>query len=144
LIIDYEEYKDGYWTRVAEEVSVETDFQIEPDTLDRELCSLPQKMITYGRLYSQLKSEVARKEERTKYVYSQLALALRNGEKSTENAIKEKVTCDQSYQEALSDHNHSLKNAILTESWWRSINKKADLVQSLVYRESSEIKRGAY
>lgn len=144
MIIDYEDYKDGAWTRVAEEVNVETDFQIDSDNLDRELCALPQKMITYGRLYSQLKSEVARKEERAKFVYSHIALGIRNSEKSTENTIKEKVTCDSNYQNALAELNHSTKNAILTESWWRSINKKADLVQSLVYRESSEIKRGAY
>lgn len=144
MIIDYEEYRDGQWTRVAEEVGVETDFQIDPDNLDREICSLPQKMITYGRLYSQLKSEVARKEERAKYVYSHTALSLRSSEKSTENTIKEKVTCDSVYQQALAELNHSTRLAILTESWWRSINKKADLVQSLTYRESSEIKRGAY
>ena len=144
MIIDYEEYRDGAWTRSREEVNVETDFQIDSDNLDREICSLPQKMITYGRLYSQLKSEVARKEERAKFVYSHIALGIRSTEKTTENSIKEKVTCDSTYQQALAELNHSSRLAILCESWWRSINKKADLVQSLVYRESSEIKRGAY
>lgn len=144
MIVDYEEYRDSAWVRVAEEVNVETDFQINPDNLDGELCSLPQKMITYGRIYSQLKSEVARKEERAKLVYSSIALGIRDSEKSTENTIKEKVTCDTTYQQALAELNHSTRLAILTETWWRSINKKADLVQSLIYRESSEIKRGAY
>jgi len=144
MIVDYEEYRNSAWTRVAEEVNVETDFQINPDNLDAEVCGLPQKMITYGRLYSQLKSEVARKEERAKFIYSHIALGIRNTEKVTENNIKEKVICDTSYQQALAELNHSTRLAILTESWWRSINKKADLVQSLTYRESSEIKRGAY
>ena len=144
MIVDYEEYHNGAWTRVAEEVNVETDFQINPENLDGEVCSLPQKLITYGRIYSQLKSEVARKEERVKFVYSHIALGIRNTEKITENAVKEKVTCDSTYQQALSEQNHSMRLAILTESWYRSLMKKADLIQSLIYRETQELKRGAY
>jgi len=142
--IDYELYKDGAWTRVVQEVNLEVDFKINPDNLDGELCSLPQKMIQYGQIYSQLKSEVNRKEELAKFIYASLALKVRATDKVTENAVKEKVTTDQQYQQALAEQNHSERNAILAESWWRSINKKADLIQSLVYRESSEIKRGAY
>lgn len=144
MIIDYEEYRDGQWTRVAEKVSVETDFQIDPDLLDREICSLPNKLIHYGFLYAQLKSEVDRKGERVKFIYSHLALGIRSTEKATENTVKEKVTVDTQYQTALAEYNHSLRNAALTESWYRSMNKKADLLQALTYRESSEIKRRAY
>lgn len=142
--IDYEIWKDGAWNRVVQELDVETDFKIDPDDLDGELCALPRKMIAYGQLYSQLKSEVSRKEEHAKYVYSTKAISLRATEKITENAVKEKATVDTEYRKALLELNNSERNAILAESWWRSINKKADLVQSLVYRESSEIKRGAF
>lgn len=144
MLIDYELYKDGAWTRVAQEVNLEADFKIDPDNLDVELCSLPSKMIQYGQIYSQLKSEVSRKEELVKFIYSSLALQIRSTDKVTENTVKEKVTVDTQYQTALTEQNHSERNAILAESWWRSINKKADLIQSLVYRESSEIKRGAF
>lgn len=145
MIIDYEVFKDGAWTRVGQDVKIEEDFKIDPDNLDGEICALPSKMIQYGQLHSQLKSEVSRKEEYVKFIYAQLALKIRGGEeKVTESTVKEKVTTDQIYQQALAEQNHSERNSLLAESWWRSINKKADLVQSLVYRESSEIKRGAY
>jgi len=145
LIIDYELFKDGAWTRVGQEVDIANDFKIDPDNLNGELCALPAKMISYGQLHSQLKSEVSRKEEYVKFIYAQLALNIRGEtEKVTEGKIKEQVTINQQYQQALAELNHSSKNSLLAESWWRSINKKADLIQSLVYRESSEIKRGAY
>lgn len=144
MIIDYEVYKNGTWTRVSQEVNVESDFKVDPDNLHGEICGLPNKMITYGQIYSQLKSEVSRKEEHVKFTYSHIALSIRSSEKVTENTIKEKVTCDERYRQALAEQNHSERNSLLAESWWRSMNKKADLIQSLVYRESSEIKRGAY
>lgn len=144
MIVDYEVFKDGAWTRIGQEVNISEDFKIDPDNLNGELCALPHKMIQYGQIHSQLKSEVSRKEEYVKFIYAQLALQIRDGEKVTEGKIKEQVTVNSQYQQALSELNHSQKNSLLAESWWRSINKKADLIQSLVYRESSEIKRGAY
>jgi hypothetical protein len=142
--IQYETFKDGTWQKVAESYSVETDFRIDPDALDAEVCALPPLMIRYGQLYSILKSEVSRKEEYAKFIYANLALKTRETEKVTESTVKEKVTVDPQYRLALADLNLSEKNAIMAETWWRSINKKADLVQSLTYRESSEIKRGAF
>lgn len=142
--IQYEIFDGGQWRKKDEEYNVENDFKIDPDALDAEVCALPPLMIRYGQLYSILKSEVSRKEEHAKFAYASLALKIRETEKVTESTVKEKVTVDPQYRLALADLNLTEKNAILAETWWRSINKKADLVQSLTYRESSEIKRGAW
>lgn len=147
--IVYERHIKGEWVPVSEEYDTEDDFRIDPENIDAEICRLPRLLIQYGELYAVLRAQMDRKEEYAKLVYATVAAkkrqeAAETGEKITEGSLKEFVTVSDLYQHALADQFFTKKNALLAENWWRSIQKKADLIQALTYRQNSEIKRAAY
>lgn len=137
------------WVPEREVFDVENDFHIDPDNLDAELCRLPKLLIRYGEIQAELKAELARKEEHVKYLYAHQASELRKGGdvegvKLTENTVKEFVTKNDTYQFALGEVHNTMRFSTMADSWWRAIQKKADLMQALTYRQNSEIKRGAW
>jgi hypothetical protein len=138
---------DGTPTWVAESVSplVTDDFAIDENRLDREICRLGHLMAYYGNLAAELKAELARKEEQLKRAYAISAQAIRaeclgKGEKVTDPSIKEKVEVGERYGNQQAGLQITRLYAIMAESWFQSMKKKADLVIALAYKQGREVK----
>jgi benzoyl-CoA reductase/2-hydroxyglutaryl-CoA dehydratase subunit BcrC/BadD/HgdB len=135
------------WVQEPEQFDTEADFAINGDVIEREICRMGQLMVRYGTVAGEQEANLKRFEERAKYVAAQVSMALRstaekNGVKTTESKLQEEVTVNTEYQAAL--HNlHVLRaDATKADHWWRAILKKADLLNSLSYRQGAEYKRG--
>lgn len=137
------------WVAEAETFDLENDFSINDSNLDGELCRMGKLMVRYGGVASELGANLRRKEEEVKLVYAQVAGATRstheqNGTKVTEKSLDSEVIQSTQYQAALGQLHLVRADAVKADHWWRSISKKADLLQALVYRQNAEIKKGGY
>ena len=137
------------WTPFLYSFSAETDFMINPENLDAEICGVGPLLNQYGDAHSRLQAQVERHKRDLEFVYSKLYLDKREelmnaGDKAPDAVVKAHVVTDTEYQEASNMYVDSQRYAILAEGWWKSIMKKADLIQALAYKLNSEIKRGAF
>jgi len=139
---------DGQWGWVAEleQFDVETDFHINESQIEREICRTGQLMARYGTVAGEQEANLKRKEEHVKYVAAQLSAAIRStaekaGAKTTEGKITEELTVHPDYQAALSGLHILRADATKADHWWRAILKRADLLNSLSYRQGAEFKR---
>lgn len=148
-LVKNEETGESVWTPYVFTVSAETDFLIDPEDLDAEICGVGPLLNQYGDMHSRLQAQSERYKRKLEEVYSQLYLDQRSslmeaGDKAPDAVVKAKVYVMQEYKDAVSKYVDTQRNAIRADGWWKSIMKKADLVQALAYKINSEIKRGAY
>jgi len=151
LFVERMKEVEGEWVLFPEpeDLDTENDFSIDPDNLDTELCRMARLMIRYGEIQAELKTQLSRKEENVKLTFAVISQNIRahadtSGQKITESTVKEKAQVHEQYQLSLADLHNTQKYSIMADNFWRTIQKKADLLQALTYRQSSEIKRGAW
>lgn len=140
--------EDGQWVWKAyvETMDLARDFDMDEHQLNAEICRMGQLLVYYGTLAGEQDANLKRKEEHAKLVRAQVAGALRSqaeasGTKMTENKLEEQVTAHPSYQQALSEMHILRADAIKANNWWKSIVKKADLLNAMAFRQNAEIKR---
>jgi len=134
------------WVIEAEQFDIDGDFAINDNQVEREICRMGQLMARYGTIAAELEANLKRKEEKIKYVAASLAAAIRStaetkGTKMTEGKLQEELIQRQEYQDALNGLHGLRADAAKSDHWWRAILKKADLVNSLSYRQGAEYKR---
>ena len=134
------------WAPKIEQVDTEYDFSIDEDNLNKEICRMGHLLVKYGDLAARMNTNLKRKEENVKYVQAKVAGVIRSvaestGAKMTEGKLNEEVIVDASYQQALAELHTMRADALRAEHWWRSIVKKADLLNAMAFRQNAEIKR---
>lgn len=139
---------DGQWVweKQQETFDLQADFAMSETELNSEICRMGQLLVRYGSVAGDQDANLKRKEEHAKLVQAQVAGALRSqaeasGTKMTENKLMEQVTAHELYQEALNEMHILRADAIKATNWWKSILKKADLLNALAYRQTAELKR---
>ena len=138
--------KDGYEEEYRE-VDLENHFLIDENQLEKHMCEQGLLLVYYGEIFSLLKAELSRKEEKVKSTYAIIASVVRSraaheGIKMTEGKVNELVLIEDRYQEALRELDDARYRYYHGETWWRSIQQKSDLLYALAYRQSAEIKKG--
>lgn len=134
------------WKSYEVHLKTDEDFSINDDLLDKEICRQGQLMVQYGDIMADMQAMLQRREEEVKYTYSVVATKIRSdaektGQKLTVDQIKEKAIQQQEYQNALFLLHKCRADALKANNWWRSIAKKADLLNALAYRQGQEIKK---
>lgn len=131
---------ENHW--IPKEICIDfSDFAINENELDTAACQIGQKMVMYGEIHAQLKTQLSRKEEEVKRVYSVIAGRLRIQGVKPNDAVKEQVQIDPDYQIAVLNREATRVDAIKAEAWWRTIQQVADLIRFLGYRQNIEIKK---
>lgn len=129
---------------MATELNVEKDFSIDPDNLDGELCRIGQLLCEYGDIYAELKANLARVETQKERVYNYYALWYRDPEnfpgKPTEGKIAELVKSTDGYTEVTDKLNNVKLNYAKIENFFKSLNQKADVLKTLCYKNSAELR----
>ena len=143
LVNDEGEWK---WLPKAEKFDTASDFSMDEANLNLEICRMGQLLVRYGDLAAHMQANLKRKEENVKFVQARVAGALRStaeatGSKLTEGKLNEQVTVDSQYQQALSELHILRADALRADHWWRSIVKKADLLNAMAFRQNAEIRR---
>jgi hypothetical protein len=134
------------WGTEVETFDLEADFSMDEQRLNYEICRMGQLMVKYGTLAAEQDANLKRKEEAAKLMQASVAGAIRSqaekdGRKLTEAQLKEEVTIDDDYQLALAALHELRADAIKADHWWRTIVKKADLLNALAFKQNAEIKR---
>jgi hypothetical protein len=134
------------WVAVAQQFDLENDFAIDEDNLNTEICRMGGLLVKYGTLAAEQAANLKRREEFVKLTYARVAGAFRaeaeaKSKRITEDNLKEKTTRDDAHQAALSALHVLRADAVKADHWWRSIVKKADLLNALAFRQNAEIKR---
>lgn len=134
------------WMPKPEQFDTEADFAIDEGNLNLEICRMGQLLVRYGDLAAKMTANLKRKEEHVKYTQARVAGATRSaaeaaGTKMTEGKLAEKVTTDPQYQQALSELHILRADALKADHWWRSIVKKAELLNAMAFRQNAEIRR---
>lgn len=137
------------WESQAVVVNTEDEFSIDELELNREICRMGQLLLQYGDLAAELDAELKRKEEALKYTAARIAGAERssaeaNGDKMTEGKLNEKVITHSQYQAELAALHVTRAYALQASNWWRTANNKAKLLETLAFRQSAELRRGAH
>jgi len=148
LVVD-EKSGEPVWTPYRYSFSPETDFSIDPENLDGEICGVGMLIHKYGDAHSRLQAQAERHKRDVETVYAELLLSYRTvllnqGEKTTVELLKSHIITDDQYRAVVAAYINTLRYYNLADAWWKNILKKADLLQSLAYKLGSEIKRGAF
>lgn len=146
--IKVEVYGNNGWEYEERAVNPKQDFLIDEDNLNKCICDQGRLLVYYGEIYSCLKAELSRKEEKVKSTYAMIASVIRSkaahdNVKMTEGKVTELVTIEPKYREAIKELDDIRYRYYHGEVWWRSIQQKSDLLYALAYRQSAEIKKGA-
>lgn len=141
-----QENGEWVWSPQEESFDLKGDFDVDENNLVGEICRMGQLLVRYGSLTGDQQANLLRKEEGVKLVKASVSAAIRStaeaeGKKLTENAISEQVVVSSNYQEALSELHVLRADAIKSDHWYRSMVKKADLLNALAFRQNAELKR---
>ena len=138
--------EEWVWHPFKEDFDTENDFSMDEGNVNKDICRMGQLLVKYGTLAAEQGANLSRKEEHVKLVKASLSGALRSqsevdGTKLTIPDLADKVTTHETYQQALSELHILRADAIKADHWWRSILKKAELLNAMAYRQTAEIKR---
>lgn len=138
--------EEWVWHSFKQDFDTENDFSMDEGNVNKDICRMGQLLVKYGSLAAEQGANLSRKEENVKLVKASLSGALRSqaevdGEKLTIPDLSDKVTVHVTYQQALSELHILRADAIKADHWWRSILKKAELLNAMAYRQTAEIKR---
>lgn len=116
-------------------------FTIDPSDLDRDMCSIGKVLVECGSIEAELRTEVARKEAALEKLYADLDATVRvsanaTGEKVTEGRVKSMIIATTQYTAALESLHESSKNANISRWVMVALQKKADCLLAMSYRES--------
>ncbi len=134
------------WKSFGQDYDTEKDFSMDQDNVTADICRMGQLMVKYGTLAAEQSANLSRKEEYVKVVKASLSAALKSqaettGDKLTIPDLSDKVTVHSTYQQALSELHILRADSLKADHWWRAIVKKADLLTSMAYRQTAELKR---
>lgn len=138
---------DGWvWQAYQEMFDTENDFSMDSENINKDICRMGQLLVKYGTLAAEQGANLSRKEEHVKLTKASLSGAMRSqaettGDKLTIPDLADKVTVHATYQQALSELHVLRADAVKADHWWRSILKKAELLNAMAYRQTAEIKR---
>lgn len=129
------------WVPRTIKLDVEAAFKLDDNNLDAEICRMGQLLLEYGDLEAELKAQSARKKAAIDYVGSIIAGQIRDsGKKLTESAIKEQVVLSDDYQNSVFLFQDAEKDSNKITNHFRSLQKKADLLIALTYKQKAEIR----
>lgn len=137
---------DWEWVPEAIELNPESDFSIDESELNRELCRMGQILLRYGDVAAELRTELERKEEALKHLFSNLSEATRasaekTGTKLTVDRVKDLVVTNTLYQDALKNVHILRANTQKADHWWRTANSKTKLLEALAFKQNAELRR---
>lgn len=148
ITVERLEVEDGQYVWKPYEYTLETegDFHIEQELLDHEICRQGRLMLQYGDIASELEAMLKRKEEELKFAYAVVASKIRadaekEGRKITENKVAEETSQDESYRQVLFTVHKCRADALKADKWWKTMVKKADLLNALAWRQGQEIRK---
>jgi len=136
----------GVWTPQYETFDTERDFTIDDENLDGEISRIGHLLCRYGTIAAEQNANLRRKEEWVKTVEAQVSIDLRKaaeqaGTKVTEPQLKAQTIVHPKYQAALAATHVLRADSDKADHWFRSLMKKADLLHSIGFRQSAEIRR---
>jgi hypothetical protein len=142
----HNENGEWVWKSFGQNYDTEADFSMDEDNLNTDICKMGQLMVKYGTLAAEQSANLSRKEEHVKLTKASLSAAFKSqaevdGTKLTIPDLADKVTIHATYQQALSELHILRADSLKADHWWRAIVKKADLLTSMAYRQSAELKR---
>jgi hypothetical protein len=116
-------------------------FTIDPTYLDKDMCNIGAVLAECGQHEAEIKLEVARKEAAIEKLCADLDASVRigakgTGEKITEAQIKGVITANPQHWGALASLHESMKNANLMRWVMVALQRKADCLISISYRDS--------
>jgi hypothetical protein len=130
-------------------------FNIDENNLEEEACTLGQYMVYYGDIFARARALLATAEQDRKNKYSEMYIQVKRDNKNpasalyktvmdkmTESYIENYIIAQPEYQAVVNDEYIVRKVAFRAESWWKAIQKKADLINMLGYRQNAEYKKG--
>jgi len=134
------------WQPQQETFDLQKDFSIDEENINGEICRMGQLLVRYGSVAAEQEANLKRKEEYAKLVYAQVSGANRSnfekeGVKVTDSKLSETVIQSDEYQRALANLHVLRADAVKSEHWWRSIIKKAELLNALAFRQNAEIRK---
>ena len=138
-------------TGIVEEEFVfdtDTDFGINEDNLDGEVCKIAQNLSEYGLAYGLLKAQLAcceAQENRLEAHYDlwfrdPTKFPLKAGEKLTEKRIKSLVVSQPAMQQAVDKTNLTKVDFFVIENLYRSLHRKGDMLEALSFKRNAELK----
>ena len=123
----------------------ETDFHIDENNLEGELCSEGRLLSFYGQLAADLKAQAVTFKSRLEVRDSQESIGIRlEGNKITEGGIKERVVTSEDRREYLTKLINAERDFQKIENLFRSQQKKADCLIALTYKVRTELAKSAY
>lgn len=134
------------WRAEEENFDTEADFHIDEANLEKELCRMSMILVRYGTIAGELQANLKRKEEHAKFVQARISGYLRSkyeaaGQRATEGKIMEEVIVHSDYQAALAQLHLLRAESMMTDHWYRSAIKKADILNALAFRQNAELRR---
>jgi len=130
-------------------------FNIDEDNLDEEACMLGQYMVYYGDIFAKARAVLATEEHARKTAYSEIYINIKQqmrdhqsdlykkiNDKMTESYIDNWIVAMPEYTKIVYDEYKARTIAFRAESWFKAIQKKADLLVMLGYRKNAEYKKG--
>jgi len=120
-------------------------FSIDPADLDRAMCIIGNHLVECGTIEAELRIEVARKEAALEKLEADKDSEIRmgaksSGDKMTENRVKNMIISSPDYSAAIASLHESTKNANIMRWVMVALQKKADCLLSMSYRETKMIK----
>jgi hypothetical protein len=127
----------------------ERHFTIDQSDLDSDLCRIGAIMLEYGQIEAYLRVEVDRKSADLERTYADLDNNIRlnakaQGEKITENKIKNTVLLNPLFSAKLEELRSSKQNHALIRWAMTALQSKRDCLISFSYRERQLMKAEAY
>jgi hypothetical protein len=134
------EYK---WRMSPRELHVETDFTIDDQDLDAELCRMGQLIACYGEVQAAVKASLARREEAAEQAYASAFLKQSQvTPKPTVDACKAQATLDPTVMQANQEKIQWEEQALKIDNLFKGLLRKCDCLTALTYKMKAEYQRG--
>jgi len=133
------------WVSEVEEMDTEGDFAIDEMNIDKEICRMGKLLLRYGDVAAEMGAMLKRKEEEVKQFHAKWSAYHRSKAESgntkiTVAELNEKVINQKEYNTILFNLHLCRADALKTDHWWRSIQKKADMLNALAFKQRAEYK----
>jgi len=120
-------------------------FTIDPADLDRAMCNIGAHLVECGSIEAELRMEVARKEASLEKLEADKDADIRMAAKSssdrlTEAKVKSLIVSSPEYEGAIASLHESNRNANIMRWVMVALQKKADCLLSMSYRETKLIR----
>lgn len=115
------------------------DFSIDDSNIDVELCNMAQLLMSYGHIEARAKMAMEKADADVDFtqsiLYNQYANA-GEGKRPTVDALKNQVTMDEAYQQAVNYHNFTIEQHARARWAVISLQAKSECLKTLAYRDN--------